>query len=294
MALQESLRNLDRAFQNFFKKKARYPRFHSKKHDQSYRTRNQNDGIRIVDGKVRIPTVGFVKCKGLRSFDGRILNATISLDTTGAYYLSLCVEEEDIALPNSGSVVGIDVGITSFFVDSNGNTVSGPRSYKKYKNKLRRAQRKLSRAKKGSKNCEKQRKRLARCHKKVANIRKDFLHKTSSVLANENQVVCAEHLNIKGMLGNHRLAKHIADQGWGTFFMMLGYKVRKHGGTLVRIPTLYPSSQTCSCCGYQNPEVKNLSVRNWVCPNCGSKHDRDHNAAINILNKGLVLLQTTV
>lgn len=292
MALQESLRNLDRAFQNFFQKKAKYPRFHSKKNDQSYRTRNQCGGIRIIDNKVRIPVVGFVKCKGLRSFEGRILNASVSLDSTGAYYLSLCVECEDVVLSNAGGMIGIDVGIKSFYTDSNGNEVFGPQSYKKHENKLKRAQRKLSRAKKGSKNRDKQRKKLARCHKKVADIRKDFLHKTSAALANENQVVCAEHLNVKNMLGNHRLAKQISDQGWSSFYTMLNYKVKEHGGTLIKVPTFYPSSQTCSCCGYQNTDIKNLNIRNWVCPNCGSQHNRDHNAAINILNKGLEMLSS--
>lgn len=290
MALQEVLRNLDRAYQNFFKGNARFPKFHSKHGKQSYRTRNQGNGIRIVGNAVRIPKVGFVKYKGLKPFDGRILNATISMSASGKFYVSLCVEMGDISLANDGGMVGIDVGIKEFYTDSNGNTVANPKTYHKHEKKIAREQRKLSRKKKGSNNRNKQRIRLAVQHEKVANTRKDFLHKESFKLANENQVVCVEDLNVKGMLRNHHLAKAISDVSWSEFFRQLEYKMAEHGGILVRVPTFYPSSQTCSCCGYQNSRVKNLSVRDWYCPACGTHHDRDGNAAINILNKGLEML----
>ncbi len=290
MALQESLRNLDRAYQNFFKGNVRFPRFHSKHAKQSYRTRNQGNGIRIVDNTVKIPKVGFVKYKGLKDFNGRILNATVSMSSSGKFYISLCVEVESTDLNNDGCMVGLDVGIKEFYTDSTGNTVANPKTYAKHEKKLVREQRRLSRKKKGSNNRNKQRIRLAIQHEKVADIRRDFLHKESFKLANENQVVCVEDLNVKGMLRYHHLAKSISDVSWSEFFRQLEYKVAEHGGVLVKVPTSYPSSQTCSCCGYQNPIVKDLAVREWNCPICGIRHERDRNAAINILNKGLEML----
>lgn len=290
MALQEALRNLDRAYQNFFKGNARYPKLHSKRNKQSYRTRNQNNGVRIVGNTVKIPKVGYVKFKGLKHFNGRILNAAISKSASGKFYISLCVETADEVAPNAGGIVGLDVGLKEFYTDSNGSTVANPRTYRKHEKKLIRAQRSLSRKQKGSNNRSKQRVRLAVQHEKVANIRGDFLHKQTSTLANENQVVCVESLNIKGMLRNHRLAKAISDVSWSKFFRLLEYKMAERHGIVVKVPTFYPSSQTCSCCGYKNPFVKNLAVREWVCPECGSHHDRDSNAATNILNKGLEIL----
>lgn len=290
MALQEALRNLDRAYQGFFRGNTGFPKFHARHGRQSYRTRNQSGGIRITGRKVKLPKIGYVKFKGLKPFEGRILNATISKAASGKFFLSLCVEEEDRVLPNGGQMVGLDVGITTFYTDSHGNTVANPKTYRKHEKKLIREQRRLSRKRKGSNNRRKQRIRLAVQHEKIANIRSDFLHKQSSALASENQVVCVEALNVKGMLRNHRLAKAISDVSWSEFFRQLAYKTAEHGGTLVKVPTFYPSSQTCSCCGHKNPLVKNLSVREWDCPSCGTHHDRDGNAATNILNKGLAML----
>lgn len=290
MALQESLRNLDRAYQRFFRKDARSPRFHSKHSRQSYRTRNQSNGIRIVGNTVKLPKIGYVKFKGLKQFNGRILNATVSLSPSGKFYVSLCVETENVTLTNNGYKTGIDVGLKEFYTDSNGNTVSNPKAYRKHEKRLSREQRRLSRKKKGSNNRIRQRLRLAACHEKISNIRNDFLHKQSLKLASENQVVCVEDLNVKGMLRNRRLAKSISDVSWSEFFRLLEYKVAERGGIVVRVPTFYPSSQTCSVCGYQNPPVKKLSVRNWDCPRCGAHHDRDRNAAANILKKGLEML----
>lgn len=290
MALQESLRNLDRAYQNFFNSKAKFPRFHSKHSKQSYRTRNQGNGIRIVKNTIRIPKVGFVKYKGLKDFDGRILNATISMSASGKFFISLCVEMDDITLSNNGHFIGLDVGLKDFYTNSNGYTVTNPKTYYKHAKKLIREQRKLSRKNKGSNNYNKQRIILAKEHEKVANIRKDFLHKESFKLASENQVVCIEDLNIKGMLSNRHLAKSISDISWFEFFRQLEYKVSERGGIVVKVPMFFPSSQTCSCCGYQNPKVKKLAIRVWDCPKCKTHHKRDGNAATNILNKGLNML----
>lgn len=290
MALQEALRNLDRAYKNFFKGIAKFPKFHSKHSKQSYRTRNQSNGIRIVGNTVKIPKVGYVKFKGLKRFEGRILNAAISRSASGKFYISLCVETEGATLTNAGCMIGLDVGVKAFYTDSNGNIVASPKAYRRNEKKLIREQRKLSRKQKGSNNRSKQRVRLAIRHEKIANIRSDFLHKQTNMLANENQVVCVEDLNVKGMLRNHHLAKSISDVSWSEFFRQLEYKTAEHGGVVVKVPTFYPSSQTYSCCGYKNPLVKNLAVREWDCPECGSHHDRDENAATNILKKGLEIL----
>ena len=292
MALQEALRNLDRAYQNFFKGKAGFPKFHSKHREQKYRTRNQDNGIRIIGNTIKIPKVGYIRFKGLKPFDGHILNATISKSASGKFYISLCVETEDVRLSNSGGMVGLDVGIKEFYTDSNGNTVANPKTYHKHEKKLIREQRRLSRKQKGSNNRNKQRIRLAVQHEKIANIRSDFLHKQTHILASENQVVCIEDLNVKGMLRNHRLAKAISDVSWSEFFRQLEYKTAERGGIVVKVPTFYPSSQICSACGYQNPLIKNLAVRDWVCPECGAHHDRDGNAATNILSKGLEILES--
>lgn len=289
MALQESLRNLDRAFQNFFSGRGRYPRFKSKhSHHQSYRTRNQSDNIRIEDGRVVLPKLGAVKAKISRLPNGRILNATVSQTPTGKYYVSLCCEEELVPKPNGGGVTGIDVGIKEFYTDSNGNSAADPKALSKYERKLRREQRRLSRKQKGSANRVKQRIKVAAVHEKIYNVRTDFLHKESTRLVSENQVIAIESLNVKGMVRNHRLAKAISDASWSRFFSMLEYKGFEHGCEIRRIDTFYPSSQTCSCCGYKNPLVRSLSVRDWTCPQCGAHHDRDANAATNILHVALL------
>ena len=292
VALQQSLRDLDKAYKNFFNGRARFPKFHSKRGKQSYRTNNQTitgvDIIRINDNKVKLSKLGFVRFRGLASIqNGRIKHATVIKESDGKYYISLCVESEFKAKPNNGGKIGIDLGIKSFYIDSNGTTIANPRTYETHEKKLAREQRKLSRKIKGSKNREKQRVRLAIAYKKMTNCRNDFLHKLTHTLANENQVVCVEHLNIKGMVRNRHLAKHIVDVSWGEFIKQLKYKLFEHGGLLIGVSTFFPSSQTCSECGYKNPKVKKLSVRKWKCPKCKHQHDRDFNAAKNILKEGL-------
>lgn len=290
MALQEALKNLDKAYQNFFAKRAKYPRFKSKHaHSQSYRTRNQNNGIRFVDKKLKLPKIGLVRIKRSRDFDGRILNATVSRTAAGKYFVSLCVEQdiENLKHVNNGGKVGIDVGLKAFYSDSNGNTVENPRPLHRLEKKLAREQRKLARKMPRSSNREKQRKRLARVYEKITNIRKDFLHKVSTHLIRENQTIAVEDLQVKNMLKNHSLAKAISDVSWSEFFRMLEYKSKLYDCEILKVPTFYPSSQTCHVCGYQNREVKNLAIREWTCPKCGTKHDRDINAARNILAKAL-------
>ena len=289
MALQGALRNLDAAFQKFFQKVARHPRFKSKRrHQQSYRTRNQQGGIRFDDeNRLRLPKLGNVRIRKSRDFEGRILNATITRTASGKYFVSLCVEEDVTFAPCGTGKLGIDVGLKEFFTDSNGETVANPRILRKYQRKLAREQRRLARKMPRSRNRDKQRIRVARVHEHIGNIRKDFLQKLTTRLISENQVIAVEHLQVRNMLRNHHLARSISDASWSAFFRMLGYKATWRGASVLQVDTFYPSSQTCSCCGHQNSITKDLSVRDWTCPVCGTHHDRDENAAKNILARAL-------
>ena len=270
VALQQSLRDLDKGFVNY----------------QSYRTMNQNNKIRIVGKYIKLPKLGYVKIR--QSMDvGKINNVTVVRTPTGKYFVILNVDFEPELKQNNGGSIGVDVGIKEFYSDSNGNVVSNPKFLEKSLRKLRREQRKLSRKQKGSNNRNKQRIRVAKVYEKITNQRNDFLQKISTMLISENQVICIEDLKIKNMVRNHKLARCISSVSWGKFFNILEYKANWYGNKIVKVPTMYPSSQTCSCCGYKNPLVKNLAVRKWECPNCHTKHDRDTNASINILNKGL-------
>lgn len=287
IALQQSLRDLDRGFVNFFQKRAAHPTYKSKHNrHQSYRTVNQGDTIRIVGKYIKLPKVGFVKIR--QSMDvGKIKNVTIECTPTGKYFAVLKVEFEPQPRANNGGCIGIDVGIKEFYSDSNGNVVSNPKYLEKSMRKLIREQRKLSRKQKGSANRSKQRVRVALVHEKITNQRNDFLQKQSTMLIRENQTICIEELKVKNMMRNHKLAQHIGSASWSKFFDMLAYKSVWYGNAVVKVPTMYPSSQTCSCCGYKNPLVKNLAIRIWECPSCYAVHNRDSNASINILNKGL-------
>ena len=218
---------------------------------------------------------------------GKINNVTIERTPTGKYFAVLNVEFEPQPLINMGGLIGIDVGIKDFYSDSNGNVVSNPKYLEKSMRKLIREQRKLSRKQKGSNNRNKQRVKVALVHEKITNQRNDFLQKQSTMLIRENQTICIEDLKVKNMIRNRRLAQHIASVSWSKFFDMLAYKSVWYGNDIVKVPTMYPSSQTCSCCGYKNTLVKNLAVRVWECPKCHTVHNRDANASINILNKGL-------
>ncbi|MDO4454955.1 MAG: IS200/IS605 family element RNA-guided endonuclease TnpB [Eubacteriales bacterium] len=287
IALQQSLRDLDRGFVNFFQKRAAHPIYKSKHNrHQSYRTVNQCDSIRIVGKYMKLPKLGFVKIRQSMEV-GKINNATIERTPTNKYFAVLNVEFEPQPRPNNSGRIGIDVGIKEFYADSNGNVVSNPKYLERSMRKLIREQRKLSRKQKGSNNRNKQRVKVALVYEKITNQRNDFLQKESTKLIRENQTICIEDLKVKNMMRNHKLAQHISSASWSKFFDMLVYKSAWYGNDVIKIPTMYPSSQTCSCCGYKNPLVKNLAVRIWECPDCHTIHDRDTNASMNILNKGL-------
>lgn len=287
IALQQSLRGLDKGFVNFFQKRAAHPVFKSKHNrHQSYRTINQGYNIRIVGRYIKLPKLGFVKIRQSMEV-GKINNVTIEHTPTDKYFAVLNVEFEPKPRQNNGGSLGIDVGIKGFYTDSNGNVVPNPKYLEKSMRKLIREQRKLSRKQKNSNNRNKQRIKVAVVHEKITNQRNDFLQKQSTMLIRENQTICIEDLKVKNMMRNHKLSQHIGSASWSKFFDMLTYKSVWYGNDVIKVPTMYPSSQTCSCCGYQNPLVKNLAVRVWECPDCHTVHNRDTNASINILKKGL-------
>ena len=289
IALQQSLRDLDRAYTNFFKHLAGYPKFKSKKdHHYRYRTINQKDNIRIENGKLKLPKVGLVKIKQSMPIEN-IHSVTVEQEPSGKYYAVINMEFTANPLANAGGIIGIDLGIKDFYTDSDGNSIPNHKYLEKAEKALAREQRKLSRKSKGSANYYKQRIKVARKHENVVFKRDDFLFKEANKLINENQVICIEDLNVKGMVRNHKLAKHISSVSWGKFVRILEYKAEWNGNELIKVSTFYPSSQTCHVCGYKNHEVKNLAIRSWKCPLCGSVHNRDVNAAVNILNEGLRL-----
>lgn len=289
-ALQQSLRNLDNAYVNFFKKRSKYPHFKSKhSYRQSYRTLNNNNNIRIENKHIRLPKVGFVKIRQTVK-NTNILYATVEKCPSDKYFAVLTVRFEPKLRVNKGGQIGIDLGIKHYYTDSNGNVVENPNNLKQSLKQLVRVQRSLSRKEKYSQNFVKQRKRVAIIYEKIFNRRNDFLQKLSSTLISENQVICIEDLKPANMVKNKCLAREISDVAWRAFRYMLEYKSDWYGNKLVVIPTFYPSSQLCSACEFKNTKVKNLAIRTWTCPQCGSAHDRDYNASVNILKYGLQML----
>ena len=288
-SLQSSLKDLDTAYQNFWKLHNGYPKFKSKKNCKN--TFKMKMNIKIIHSKyIQLPKLKSVKCKISKEIEGRILSATIHKFPSGKYYVSILVEKSEFKkLESTGSVVGIDLGIKDFCITSDNQKFKNVHFLKSLEKKLIREQRRLSRKPRESKNYEKQRVKLARIHEKIVNQRNDFLQKLSTELIRNYDIICLESLKVKNMIKNHHLAKSISDCSWSTFVTMLQYKADWYGRTISKIDTFYPSSKLCSECGFKLDNLT-LDVREWSCPNCETVHDRDINAANNILKEGLKLL----
>ncbi|AFZ11184.1 transposase, IS605 OrfB family [Crinalium epipsammum PCC 9333] len=291
--LQQTLKNLESAFKNFFSKRARFPKFKSKHRKQSIR---YPESCSIKNGGLKLPKLGIVKANISKSINGKIKSVTVSQTSTDKYFAAILFETDDLTTNKKGKITSIDLGLSNLVTTFDGkdfDKVDPIKPTRKYAKRLRRRQQALSRKKKGSLNRQKQVKRVARVHEKIANTRQDFLHKLSRKLVDENQVIIAENLCIKG-LARTKLAKSILDAGWGMLLNFISHKLDREGAIFVQVDRFFPSSKLCNSCKVKNNSL-NLSIREWVCPECKTHHDRDENATQNLREEGIrILLTNTV
>ncbi|HAN73989.1 MAG TPA: transposase, partial [Planktothrix sp. UBA8402] len=282
--------NLNKAYQNFFEGRAKFPKFKSKHHKQSIQ---YPQSVTVVNQTLKVPKIGEIPAIFHREITGTIKTVTISKTPTNKYFASILCEVEATELKELGDkIIGIDLGLKDFAIVHDGESVtkySNPKHLKRHQKNLARKQKKLSRKTQGSKSRAESKKNVAKVHERIANSRQDFLHKLSRKLVNESQVIVVENLNVKGMVKNRKLSKAISDVGWGMFVNFLEYKLKEKSGQLLEIGRFFPSSKTCSYCGYLVDELP-LDIREWDCPNCNTHHDRDINAALNIRNEGIRIL----
>ena len=285
--VQQSLRHLQTAFTNFFAKRAAYPSFKSKHGKQSAEYTSSAfkwDGKSLTLAKMKEPLA--IRFSRTIPKAAKVTTVTVSKDTAGRYFVSMLCDDAVATLPEATGQIGIDLGLTHFAVLSTGEKIAAPNVFRKNEKKLAKLQRRLAKKQKGSKNRAKAKLKVARIHAKIADTRRDFTHKLSTRLIRENQTIAVETLAVKNMVKNGNLAKSISDAGWSDFVRQLEYKAKWYGRTLVGIDKWYPSSKRCSACGFVVSKMP-LSVREWTCPECGVVHDRDINAACNILAAGL-------
>jgi len=294
LALANTQINLQTAYNNFFRdKKIGFPKFKAKhKSRKSYTTNCVNENIRLENKYIKLPKLGLVKIKQHRQIPDayKLKSATISQSPSGKYYVSILFEYENQVheiIPKT--FLGLDFSMHDLFVTSDGEICNYPRYYRQGEKKLAREQRKLSLMEKGSKNRNKQRLKVAKLYEYISNQRKDYLHKESRKIVNKYDCVCIEDLNMQGMSQCLNFGKSVSDNGWGMFTTFLAYKLTEQGKKLIKVGKFFPSSQTCNVCGSINQITKDLSVREWTCPNCNTHHNRDINAAINIKNQGIQL-----
>lgn len=296
LALANAQLHLQTAYRNFFKDKSiGFPKFKSKKSNyHSYTTNLVNGNIKLNDRTIVLPKLKSVKIKKHRQIpsDYILKSVTVSQEPNGNYYVSVLLEYEVDIKPqyDTSKAIGLDFSMRELYVSSEGFTAEYPRYYRKSQEKLAKEQRILSHRKKGSKNYYKQKRKIAKIHSKIANQRKDFLHKQSRQITNAYDVICIEDLNMKAMSQSYHFGKSVADNGWGMFTSFLYYKQTEQGKLLVKVDRHYPSSKTCSVCGYKNEGLQ-LKDRFWLCPQCNTYHNRDENASYNIKNEGLRIVK---
>lgn len=289
-AITNAIYNLDNAYKRYMNKLSEKPRFKKKKQKESYQTNFTNNNIEVLDNYIKLPKLGKVAAKIHRKVEGTIVNATIKKYSDNKYKVMILVRKEIKKLETNSFILGIDMGVSHFVHDSSNNIYNAPKELINTYGKIGKLQKELSLKKKGSNNYKKLESKINKLYDKCNNVRNDFLHKLSTSIINENQVIVVENLNVKEMFQNKNIAKVLGDISISKFINMLEYKARWYGRKLIKVSRYYPSSQLCNNCGYRNKKLKDYSIRSWKCPRCGSMHDRDYNASCNILDKGIELL----